>query len=85
MAGNREGARKALITRSKKHGADYYKRIGLAGGRLSTRGYFGKLKDEGRVEELKTLARKGVERSNEVQAKGRKDVEQSKDSIPGAK
>ena len=56
-AANKKGAQ----TRKEKHGADIHSRIGRVGASLGTRGYFGKLKDDGKTEELKALSRKAVE------------------------
>lgn len=56
-AANKKGAQ----TRKEVHGTDVHSRIGSMGARLRTRGYFGKLKDEGKDDELKKLSQKGVE------------------------
>lgn len=40
MSGTREGAAKAALTNKKKHGEDFYKRIGSKGGRNGTTGGF---------------------------------------------
>lgn len=40
MPGTREGAAKAVLTNKKKHGEDFYKRIGKKGGRNGTTGGF---------------------------------------------
>lgn len=40
MPGTREGAAKAALTNKKKHGEDFYKRIGSKGGRNGTTGGF---------------------------------------------
>lgn len=40
MPGTREGAAKAALTIKKKHGEDFYKRIGSKGGRNGTTGGF---------------------------------------------
>lgn len=40
MAGTLEGGRKARETNYKKHGKDFYKRIGQIGGRKGTTGGF---------------------------------------------
>lgn len=60
--------RKASQTRraNKKYGPDFDKRTGVIGGRVRTRGYFGKLKDEGRESELKALSEKGTIKSVET-------------------
>ena len=56
-AANKKGA----DTRKDLYGTDAYSRIGSLGGRVRTRGYFGKLKDDGNTAELKKLSQKGVE------------------------
>ena len=56
-AANKKGAH----TRKEKDGPDIHSRIGSMGASLGTRGYFGKLKDEGKTDELKKLSAKGVE------------------------
>lgn len=40
MAGNKEGGRKAAATNIKRHGEDFYKRIGAKGGRNGHTGGF---------------------------------------------
>ena len=40
MAGTKAGAAKARATNLKKHGADFYKRIGAKGGKLGRTGGF---------------------------------------------
>lgn len=40
MAGTKEGGLRAAATNRDKHGADFYSRIGAAGGRLGTTGGF---------------------------------------------
>jgi hypothetical protein len=59
MAGNSEGTRKGNLKKVEKHGTDYFKRIGAIGGSARKRGYFGRLKDEGRLDELKAITSKG--------------------------
>lgn len=53
--------KKAMDTLKEKNGTDYPKRIGTNGGRMRTRGHFGKLKDEGKTEELKSTSQKAHE------------------------
>jgi hypothetical protein len=53
--------RKGAVTRKEKDGNDVFSRIGSMGGSLRTRGYLGKLKDEGKIDELKELSKKGRE------------------------
>ena len=40
MPGTREGVAKAVLTNKKKHGEDFYQRIGAKGGRNGTTGGF---------------------------------------------
>lgn len=47
-------------TKKEKYGNDYHARIGADGGRHRGRGYFGKLKDEGKTKELKTLSEQAL-------------------------
>ncbi len=68
MAGNSEGTKKGNLKKVEQHGTDYFKRIGATGGRARKRGYFGRLKDEGRTDELKALAKKGSEKGNAVKS-----------------
>jgi hypothetical protein len=44
MSGNREGGLKAYKENIRKHGKDYYKRLGAMGGRASGTGGFASLK-----------------------------------------
>lgn len=53
--------KKAMETLKEKNGTDYPKRIGTNGGRKRTRGYLGRLKDEGKTEELSTIAKNARE------------------------
>ena len=53
--------KKAAKTRKEKHGTDDHARAGAIGGRRRTRGYFGKLKDEGNDTELKRLSKQAQE------------------------
>lgn len=64
MAGNSESVKRSEKTKKEKYGPDYHARIGATGGRARKRGYFGRLKDEGKLEELKALAKKGSEKGN---------------------
>lgn len=57
-AANKKGAK----TRKDKHGPDIHSRVGRMGASLGTRGYFGKLKAEGKTDELKKLSHKGLEK-----------------------
>lgn len=49
MAGTKVGARKAVETIKDKHGADFFKRIGAAGGRNGTTGGFAKNPELARI------------------------------------
>lgn len=49
--------RKAAAT-NKENDENYYNKLGTTGGKHRTRGYFGRLKDEGRAEELSELSKK---------------------------
>lgn len=55
-AANKKGAQ----TKKENYGRDKHSRDGSMGGRVGTRGYFGKLKDEGDTKELKKLSEKGI-------------------------
>lgn len=61
--------KKAMETLKEKNGTDYPKRIGTNGGRKRTRGYFGRLKDEGKVDGLSAIAK------NARQVRTAKDAE----------
>ena len=56
MAGNSLGTKKGKAKKVEQHGPDYFKRIGAIGGRARKRGYFGRLKDEGKLDELKSAS-----------------------------
>lgn len=71
MAGSSEGTKKGNLKKVEKHGTDYFKRIGAIGGSKRKRGYFGRLKDEGRLDELKSLASQAGKKSNEIRGKGK--------------
>ena len=73
-AANRKGAQ----TRKDKYGTDIHSRVGSMGARMRTRGYFGKLKDEGKDEELKKLSQKGIEARQNHRDDGR-----GGDPVPG--
>jgi len=68
MAGNSLGTKKGNAKKVEQHGPDYFKRIGAIGGRARKRGYFGRLKDEGKLDELKALAKKGSEKGNAIKS-----------------
>lgn len=61
-------AKKAQKTREERHGPNYNSRIGSMGARVRTRGHFGKLKDEGKLDELKTISQIGAREANKVKA-----------------
>lgn len=50
-------SKKSERTKKEKYGSDFHKRAGSLGGRARKRGYFGRLKDEGKVGELQELAK----------------------------
>ncbi len=52
--------KKSAKTSKEKHGKDWHSRIGSIGGRARTRGYLGVLKDQGRIDELREITKKGV-------------------------
>lgn len=56
-------AKKAQANRKKKEGEDVHARIGARGGSRRTRGYFGKLKDQGETDKLKALSGAAIEKS----------------------
>lgn len=77
---------KSEKTKKKKYGKDFHARMGAMGGSARGRGYFGKLKDEGRTEEIKALGRRGAEKSNKVQSKRRDgDFKQGENTFLGDK
>lgn len=71
MAGNSESVKRSERTKKEKYGPDFHSRIGAAGGSKRKRGYFGRLKDEGRLDELKAITSKAAQKSNEVQGTGK--------------
>jgi hypothetical protein len=64
--------KKSEKTKKKKYGKNFHARIGAVGGSRRGRGYFGKLKDEGKTNELQDLARKAAEKSNKIQSEKKK-------------
>jgi hypothetical protein len=68
MAGNSESVKRSEKTKKEKYGTDYHARMGAIGGRARKRGYFGRLKDEGKLDELKALAKKGSEKGNAIKS-----------------
>lgn len=64
-------AKKAQKTREEKHGPNFNSRIGSMGARHRTRGYFGKLKDEGKTEELRNISTIGAREANKTKAANR--------------
>lgn len=64
--------KKSEKTKKEKYGPDFHKRVGTVGGSRSKRGYFGTLKDQGKLDELKKLSHQGNEKSNAIQAERRK-------------
>lgn len=61
MTGSKIGAFKGADTKREKYGKNFFVKAGIKGGRRRGRGYFGMLKDEGRLDELKNLSRQGLE------------------------
>lgn len=79
---DRSAATKAAVkTTKERHGDDFYRRAGSLGDHSRNRGYFGKLKDEGRVKELKEITRKGSEKSNFIQ-KVRREIRRENSALP---
>ena len=68
MAGNSESVKRSEKTKKEKYGDSFHSRIGSIGGSKRKRGHFGRLKDEGRTDELKALAKKGSEKGNAVKS-----------------
>lgn len=56
-------AKKGAATAKKKYGNDFHSRNAARADHSGNRGYLGKLKDEGRIEELRSMARKGQSKS----------------------
>lgn len=52
--------KKAAQTRKERYGSDIHARVGRLGGNSRTRGYFGKLKDEGKTDELKKISEEAI-------------------------
>lgn len=71
-------AAKGAQTKKEKYGSDYYAKLGAIGGRARTRGYLGKLKDEGKTSELATVIQKGIEKRR---ANGKKKAAAKTDKI----
>lgn len=63
MAGNSESVKRSEQTKKERYGTNFHARAGASGGKSRTRGYFGKLKDEGNTDELKRLSNAAIERS----------------------
>lgn len=77
MAGTSEGQKKGAITRKKKD-VNAFKKLGARGGLAKKRGYLGKLKDEGRVEELRAVSAKGAAATNLAKAERKRQTERNK-------
>lgn len=71
-----EAGKRSAKTRKENHGNDTHARAGSLGGRARTRGYFGKLKDEGKIDELKTISSIGAKEANRVKKAKRAESEQ---------
>ena len=64
MSGTKIGARKAVATNLKKHGANFYAKIGAIGGRVSTpTGGFGAVDEHGRHTAAQIAGAKGGKKS----------------------
>ena len=61
MAGTSAGNKKGYETKLKKYGKAKLLSYQVKGGQAKTRGYFGKLKDDGRGDELIELSKKAIE------------------------
>lgn len=75
--------KKSEATKKEKYGTDFHKRVGAVGGSKRKRGYFGLLKDQGKLDELKALSHQGNEKSNAIQADRRKRAVKDSDSVRG--
>ncbi|HEX8762249.1 MAG TPA: KGG domain-containing protein [Candidatus Saccharimonadales bacterium] len=65
MAGTKAGGQRAAITNMKKHGRDFYARIGAAGGKKGrTGGFFAN----------RELAREAGRKGGRISRRGKKDV-----------
>lgn len=73
--------KKGNQTKKEKHGEDYQARIGSVGGSRKKRGYFGRLKDLGRTEELRKISLKGNQKSNSIQSAKRNKTDQEPGSV----
>ncbi len=71
-----EAGKRSAKTRKENHGNDTHARAGSLGGRARTRGYFGKLKDEGKIDELREVTRKGAETTNAKRRAAKEQAEQ---------
>lgn len=83
-----EAGKRSAKTRKENHGNDTHARAGSLGGRARTRGYFGKLKDEGKIDELRKVTRKGAETTNAKRRAAKEHAEQndgSRSELPGDK
>lgn len=68
--------KKANETMKELYGSDFQSRNGITGGSVRSRGYFGKLKDEGRMERLMQLTKKGGKNSAEAKRIARENTGQ---------
>jgi general stress protein YciG len=68
MAGTKAGAAKARATNLKRHGADFYARIGKKGGQMGTTGGFFANRDLARVAGAKggRISRRGPAKAKKV-------------------
>lgn len=76
---------KANKTNKEKYGNDYHTRIGTSGGSKRTRGYFGHLKDEGKTEQLKAIAKDAAAKSAKTRHKNAEKKKQGNAPVPGGK
>jgi len=77
MAGNSEGQKKGAITRKQKD-VDAFRKMGKLGNAANKGGYFRKLKNEGRIEELRAISQKGVAAHQVAQSQRQREAERTK-------
>ena len=61
MANTSAGAKKAYATKLAKYGEKKMRHIARKGGKKKTRGHFGKLKDEGKFDEIRNYSKQAVD------------------------
>lgn len=74
-------AKKAVKTKEKKYGPNHSSRVAALGGRKRTRGYFGKLKDEGDTDTIKKLASEAGKKSGEARKAKKRPVPMGKEAL----